>query len=187
MENFIRNKVQYEKFPYDVIWMEEDEEKENSFWYHCARLVKTLTTYYNENTTGWSISEICVFLHKLCMKNGGEYSKNLRFIGNHIGVDPLYIQYYMETDEFYKNHKYKENIAILIYSNFITIHPLSDGNGCVGKTLIFILRDNINYKGITTKKEHKKLCKELGYLQKNLDKMFTTNINVNILKQLLNE
>ena len=50
---------------------------------------------------------------------------------------------------FYEKHKHDINIAILIYYNFITIHPFSDGNGRVGKTLIFILCGE--FKGLTTK------------------------------------
>ena len=41
------------------------------------------------------ISEICIFLHKRCMKHGGEYAKNGRRIGNHLGVLPEYITEYM--------------------------------------------------------------------------------------------
>ena len=112
-DDIIRDNVRYKKFAYDVIRMEEDEEKD-TFWYHCAKLVKTITNYYDEDTRKWTISETGIFLHKRYMKNGGEYSKNQRVVSNHIGVDPIYIKYYMETlDLFFKEHKYEENIAIL--------------------------------------------------------------------------
>ena len=172
--------------------MEEDEEDEETFWYHCARLVKALTIVYLENNEcRKTISEICIFLHKHCMQDGGRYSKNGRMVDDHIGVDPVYINEYMETlDVFYKVHKHNENIGVLTYYNFITIHPFSDGNGCVGKALFFILRGKFKerisqYKGITTKKNHRKLCKQLGVLQRKIDSMFNVNINVDILKKLL--
>ena len=193
MEDVIRDNVAYKILAFNIIRMEENEEEENTFWYHCGRLVKSLTIYYSGNNYGKRISEICVLLHKHCMKNGGEYSNKQRFVGDHIGVDPLYIGKYMESlDKFYEKYKYKKNIGVLIYFNFITIHPFSDGNGRVGKTLIFVLRGKFTefitqYKGVTTKKEHRKLCKELSRLQKNTDNMFTLNIDVNILNQLLNE
>ena len=49
---------------------------------------------------------------------------------------------------------------------------------------MFIARDDLTYKGITTKKQHKKLCKELNLLQKKIENMFTLNINVDTLKTL---
>ena len=113
--------------------------------------------------------------------------KNQGIVGDHIGIDPLYIKSYMETlDNFSKETQYDKNCNILTYFNFISIHPFSDRNGRVGKTLMFIARDDLTYKGITTKKQHKKLCKELNLLQKKIENMFTLNINVDTLKTLLN-
>ena len=117
------------------------------------------------------------------MVDGGVYSKNGRIVGIHVGVDPLYITQYMKKlDVFYEIHKKNENIAVLIYYNFITIHPFSDGNGHVGKALLYILKDR-NYKGITTKKNHTKLCHELGRMQRQIDSMFNVYIGVNNLKK----
>ena len=36
------------------------------------------------------------------MKNGGEYAKNHRIVGDHIGIDPLYSKSYMETLDNFK-------------------------------------------------------------------------------------
>ena len=118
------------------------------------------------------------------MVDGGGYSKKGRIIGNYLAVDPLYINKYMETlDTFHIEHKNMINIASLVYYNFITIHPFSDGNGRVGKILFFILSGMS--RGVTTKKQHVKLCKELGRLQKKNENMFNCNLNVNILKKIL--
>ena len=76
--------------------------------------------------------------------------KNQGIVGDHIGIDPLYIKSYMETlDNFSKETQYDKNCDILTYFNFISIHPFSDGNGRVGKTLMFIALDDLTYKGIT--------------------------------------
>ena len=190
----IRCNVAYKIAAYNIIRMEEEEEEEETFWYHCARLVKAITLYHNYNYDrlyGEKISDVCIFLHKHCMVNGGEYSNNGRIVGSHLAVDPLYIEEYMETlNKFYEKHKYEKNIDVLIYYNFITIHPFSDGNGRVGKALIFILRGKFKgrisqFKGVPTKKDHKKLCKELGRLQKKTYNMFNINLDVNILNEIL--
>ena len=56
----------------------------------------------------------------------------------------------METlDNFSKETQYDKNCDILTYFNFISIHPFSDRNGRVGKTLMFIALDDLTYKGIT--------------------------------------
>ena len=39
----INNNVEYKILAYNIIRMEEDEEKEKSFWMHCGRMVKALT------------------------------------------------------------------------------------------------------------------------------------------------
>ena len=107
-----------------------------------------------------------------------------KMIGDHIAVDPTYIFLYMNhLNIFYEKYKHDVNIAIFIYFNFITIHPFSDGNGRVAKTLIFILYDMC--KHIMTKKQHKNLCKELGRLQRSHDSMFDITLNVNFLKNML--
>ena len=116
------------------------------------------------------------------MVGGGKYSEKGRIVGRHVCVDPLYIEEYMKTlDSFYVIHKTNKNIAILIYFNFISIHPFSDGNGRVAKLLFYILKKKTdgNYSRITTKKEHLLLCAELARLQKKFDHMFDVNININ--------
>ena len=181
----IKYNVENKIYAYNIIRMEEEEEEEE-FWYHCARLVNAIRLYHEDKKIiGEKISDICVFLHKHCMKDGGQYSNKGRMVGDYLGVDPSYINsYMMGLNEFYEKHKHVINIVILIYYNFISIHPFSDGNGRVGKTLIFILSGS--FKGISTKKQHKKLCKELGRLQKKIDSMFNINLDVNILKSILN-
>ena len=176
IEDNVKNKI----FAYNVIRMEEEEEE---FWYHCGRLVKAIRLYHEEEETK-NISELCIFLHKHCMKNGGEYAKKGRMVGDHIAVDPVYIFSYMEhLNTFYEKNKHEINIPFLIYYNFLTIHPFSDGNGRVAKTLIFILYDLCKY--ITSKKQHKKLCNELSKLQRNYCSMFNVSLNVNFLKSIL--
>ena len=182
----IKRNVENKIIVYNIIRMEEEEEEEETFWYHCGRLVKAIRLYHEDvKIREKIISEICVFLHKHCMVDGGRYSNKGRIVGGYLAVDPSYITTYMETlNMFYEKHKHDINIAILIYYNFITIHPFSDGNGRVGKTLIFNLCGE--FKGVTTKKQHKKLCKELGRLQKNTSDMFNSSLDVNILKSILN-
>ena len=184
--DLVKYNVENKIFAYNVIRMEEEEEEEEeTFWYHCGRLVKTIRLYHEENDKcGKKISEICIFLHKHCMKNGGLYADKGRMVGNHIAVDPAYIFSYMNhLNIFYEKNKHDVNIAILIYYNFITIHPFSDGNGRVAKTLIFILYGLC--KCITSKKQHKRLCKELAKLQRLHHSMFDITLNVNILKNML--
>ena len=181
--NTIGDNVKNKIFVYNVIRMEEEEEEEEEFWYHCGRLVKAIRLYHEEEETK-NISELCIFLHKHCMKNGGEYAKKGRMVGDHIAIDPVYISSYMNhLNFFYEKNKHEINIPFLIYYNFLTIHPFSDGNGRVAKTLIFILYDLCKY--ITSKKQHKKLCNELSKLQRNHDSMFNVTLNVNFLKSIL--
>lgn len=179
----IKRNVENKIIVYNIIRMEEEEEEEETFWYHCGRLVKAIRLYHeDEKICEKKISEICIFLHKHCMVGGGKYSNKGRIVGDYLAVDPLYITSYMATlNVFYKKHKHVINIATLVYYNFITIHPFSDGNGRVGKTLLFILSGVI---GVTTKKQHKKLCKELRRLQKTPN-MFNCSLNVNNLKSIL--
>ena len=180
--NTIGDNVKNKVFVYNVIRMEEEEEEEE-FWYHCGRLVKAIRLYHEEEETK-NISELCIFLHKHCMKNGGEYAKKGRMVGDHIAIDPVYISSYMDhLNFFYEKNKHEINIPFLIYYNFLTIHPFSDGNGRVAKTLIFILYDLCKY--ITSKKQHKKLCNELSRLQRNYCSMFNVSLNVNFLKSIL--
>ena len=178
----IENKI----FAYNVIRMEEEEEEEETFWYHCGRLVKAIRLYHEEKEEDKpkKISTLCIFIHRHCMKNGGLYANKGRMIGEHIAIDPAYIFLYMNhLNIFYEKYKHDVNIAILIYFNFITIHPFSDGNGRVAKTLIFILYGMC--KHIMTKKQHKNLCKELAKLQRQHDHMFDVTLNVNFLKNML--
>ena len=178
----IENKI----FAYNVIRMEEEEEEEETFWYHCGRLVKAIRLYHEEKEEDKpkKISTLCIFIHRHCMKNGGLYANKGRMIGEHIAIDPAYIFLYMNhLNIFYEKYKHDVNIAILIYYNFITIHPFSDGNGRVAKTLIFILYGLC--KCITSKKQHKRLCKELAKLQRLHHSMFDITLNVNILKNML--
>ena len=183
--DLVKYNVENKIFAYNVIRMEEEEEEEETFWYHCGRLVKAIRLYYEEKEyKKEKISDICIFLHKHCMKNGGIYANKGRMIGNHIAIDPAYIFSYMNhLNIFYEKNKHDVNIAILIYYNFITIHPFSDGNGRVAKTLIFILYGLC--KCISFKKQHKNLCKELGRLQRSHDSMFDITLNVNFLKNML--
>ena len=184
--NSIKHNVENKIFAYNVIRMEEEEEEEETFWYHCGRLVKAIRLYHEEKEEDKpkKISTLCIFIHRHCMKNGGLYANKGRMIGDHIAVDPTYIFLYMNhLNIFYEKYKHDVNIAILIYFNFITIHPFSDGNGRVAKTLIFILYDMC--KHIMTKKQHKILCKELAKLQRHHNHMFDVNLNVNFLKNML--
>ena len=136
--------VKYKILAYNIVRMEENEEDIETFWYHCARLVKSITMFFShEDNEKMNISEICLFLHKQAMVGGGKYSENGRIVGRHVCVDPLYIEEYMKTlDSFYVIHKTNKNIAILVYFNFISIHPFSDGNGRVAKLLFYILKKN---------------------------------------------
>ena len=184
--NSIKHNVENKIFAYNVIRMEEEEEEEETFWYHCGRLVKAIRLYHEEKEEDKpkKISTLCIFIHRHCMKNGGLYANKGRMIGEHIAIDPAYIFLYMNhLNIFYEKYKHDVNIAILIYFNFITIHPFSDGNGRVAKTLIFILYDMC--KHIMTKKQHKILCKELAKLQRHHNHMFDVNLNVNFLKNML--
>ena len=95
--------------------MEEDEKNEKTFWMHCRRTVKALTLFFKEEDTEMKIDEMCLFLHKHSMKDGGKYAEKGRMVGYHIGVDPVYISLYMEKlNKFYSVHKRKKNIAALI-------------------------------------------------------------------------
>ena len=182
----IKYNVENKIFAYNVIRMEEEEEEEETFWYHCGRLVKAIRLYHEEKEEDKpkKISTLCIFIHRHCMKNGGLYANKGRMIGEHIAIDPAYIFLYMNhLNIFYEKYKHDVNIAILIYFNFITIHPFSDGNGRVAKTLIFILYGMC--KHIMTKKQHKNLCKELAKLQRQHDHMFDVTLNVNFLKNML--
>ena len=184
--NSIKHNVENKIFAYNVIRMEEEEEEEETFWYHCGRLVKAIRLYHEEKEEDKpkKISTLCIFIHRHCMKNGGLYANKGRMIGDHIAIDPAYIFLYMNhLNIFYEKYKHDVNIAILIYFNFITIHPFSDGNGRVAKTLIFILYGMC--KHIMTKKQHKNLCKELAKLQRHHNHMFDVNLNVNFLKNML--
>ena len=183
--DLVKYNVENKIFAYNVIRMEEEEEEEETFWYHCGRLVKAIRLYHEEKKDKTrNISELCIFLHKHCMKNGGVYANKGRMVGDHIAIDPAYIFSYMEhLNVFYEKYKHDVNIAALIYYNFITIHPFSDGNGRVGKTLIFILYDLCKYN--ISKKQHKKLCNELSKLQRSHDSMFNITLNVNFLKNIL--
>ena len=183
----IENIIKYKLFAYNVIRMEEDEEEEEEFWMHCARFVKALSLFFQENDMKkLTISEICKFLHKHAMKDGGSYSKNGRIVGNHIGIDPMYISKYMEIlNQWYgKKNIPQDDLYVQIYFNFLSIHPFSDGNGRVAKALLFILKDE-EYVGITQKKDHKKLCVILGKLQRKFDCMFNIELDVSELKKIL--
>ena len=183
----IENNVKYKLLAYNIIQMEEDEEEEESFWMHCGRMVKALALFFKENDVDkMKIDEICLFLHKYAMKDGGEYSKKGRMVGNHIGIDPLYIALYMEKlNSFYITNISHKDINILVYFNFLKIHPFSDGNGRVAKALFYILKKDERYEGITRKCEHEKLCLTLGEIQRDWDCMFNVSIDVNILKKIL--
>ena len=63
------------------------------------------------------------------MKDGGKYSEKGRMVGYHVAVDPIYISSYMEhLNIFYSTNITQKDINVLVYFNFITIHPFSDGN-----------------------------------------------------------
>ena len=183
----INNIVKYKILAYNIIRMEEDEEKEKSFWMHCARMVKALVLFFKEKDVNkMKIDEICLFLHKHTMKDGGEYSKKGRMVGQHIGIDPLYIAIYMEKlNSFYSTNNSHKDINVLVYFNFITIHPFSDGNGRVGKALFYILKKDEKYRGITRESEHENLCEILGDMQREWDCMFNILTDVNNLKKIL--
>ena len=107
------------------------------------------------------INEICIFLHKHCMKHGGEDAKNGRRIGDQLGVAPEYIAEYMEhLDRYYQGCFINEQSLTSIYFNLESIHPFSDGNGRIGKALIALLNRKF-VCNIKTKKHHKTLCKYL--------------------------
>ena len=182
----IENIIKYKLFAYNVIRMEEEEEEEEEeFWMHCARFVKALSLFQENDTKKMTISEICKFLHKHAMKDGGRYSKKGRIVGRHIGIDPIYISKYMGIlDQWYQKNILQDDLYVHIYFNFLTIHPFSDGNGRVAKALLFILKDE-QYEGINRKKDHKKLCKILGKLQKKFDCMFNIELDVTELKKIL--
>ena len=122
------------------------------------------------------------------MVDGGEYSKKGRIVGNHVGIDPIYINAYMDMlDTFYIYHKSNsccESLATLVYFNFITIHSFSDGNGRVGKALFYILKKDEKYRGVTTENQHIKLCEELEKMQIEFDCLFNHNIDVKILREI---
>ena len=48
MEDVIRDNVAYKILAFNIIRMEENEE-ENTFWYHCGRLVKALRGDFLDN------------------------------------------------------------------------------------------------------------------------------------------
>ena len=71
----IKRNVENKIIVYNIIRMEEEEEEEETFWYHCGRLVKAIRLYHEDvKIREKKISEICVFLHKHCMLDGGRYS-----------------------------------------------------------------------------------------------------------------
>ena len=95
------------------------------------------------------------------MKQGGEYAKNGRRIGDHLGVAPEYTAEYMEhLDRYYQGCFINEQSLTSIYFNLESIHPFSDGNGRIGKALIALLNRKF-VCNIKTKKHHKTLCKYL--------------------------
>ena len=65
LRDTIADIVRYKLFAYNVIRMEEEED---TFWYHCGRLVGALSKYFDEREDDreWRISEIVIFLHKHC-------------------------------------------------------------------------------------------------------------------------
>ena len=114
----IENIIKYKLFAYNVIRMEEEEEEEEEFWMHCARFVKALSLFFQENDMKkLTISEICKFLHKHAMKDGGRYSEKGRIVGNHIGIDPMYISKYMGIlDQWYgKKKTFLKTIFMFIF------------------------------------------------------------------------
>ena len=114
------------------------------------------------------INEICIFLHKHCMKHGGEYAKNGRRIGDHLGVALEYIAEYIEhLDRYYQGCFINEQSLTSIYFNLESIHPFSDANGRIGKVLIALLSRN------------KTLCKYLSKLQQT-HLSFEDKINNNV-------
>ena len=46
----VKRNIIYKILAYNIIRMEEDEEDEETFWYHCARLVKALTFFFSKTT-----------------------------------------------------------------------------------------------------------------------------------------
>ena len=135
----IENIVKYKLLAYNIIRMEEDEKEEESFWMHCGRMVKAFVLFLKKDTDKMKIDEICLFLHKHAMKDGGKYSEKGRMVGDHVGIDPLYISLYMEKlNSFYSTNISHKDINILVYFNFLTIHPFSDGNGRVAKAIFYI-------------------------------------------------
>ena len=149
------------------------------FWYICGKFAYAIRKYNEINDevkNKMKISEICIFLHKRCMKHGGEYAKHGRRIGNHLDVLPEYITEYMEyLDTYYQGRFINEQFLTSIYFNLESIHPLSDGNGRIEKALIAISNRKL-VRNIKTKKHHKMLCKYLSKLQQTYG-VFEDKIN----------
>ena len=96
IDRLVEQNIENKLTSYHIVRMEEDE-KEASFWIHCGRMVKAIRLFFLNETKMIKISEICNFLHRNCMLEGGVYSKKNRIIGNYLAIDPLYIETYMKT------------------------------------------------------------------------------------------